>query len=407
MIDTESELAAALLDGGDIWCDSSVTIPLTTTMHGTKPCRIHDGRFTRDTGPAFEITTSDVEFDRVRITGGGQAAGYDQTQKLIYARGTAATPLAGIRVHDSVFTGSRADNVWLEWCTDTAVRHNTISSYLYSGVMVISGERTDISHNTIVDAPLTDGVVNTYGIAVTDIDNTVAARSRNITITGNHVSLVDWEGIDTHGGDRLTITGNHVTACPRGIALVTGNTTRVTAPTNCLVTGNTIDAMGARRPDLIGVALSGIAGTSASATVTGNQIRGYSSPYWANYWSRGDTFIGGNNTPFLPWTPITLAADYSANTTYRPEYMVDGNTVWLRGGVIPKSGGVSARTDIGVLTNPAAWPTELTFVALSKGSNAAAGTGMIAVYPDGMVRMLYGQGTDSYTYFFSGSYQAA
>jgi hypothetical protein len=409
VISTQAELEAALLAGGDIVVDSGVTIDLTATMQVTQPSRIRGGRFTRDSGPAFEITSAGVDVDDVEITGGGAAAGYDPTQKLIYAHGGAAAPLTDVRIRNCTLRGSRGDNIWLEWCTGAVVDGTDIASYLYSGVMVISGRRIMITNNQVRDAPLTAGVVNVYGIAITDLDNTDAARSRDCSVLGNQVTLIDWEGIDTHGGDSLTITGNHVTGCPRGIALVTGNATRLYAPTDCLVSGNTIDAAGARQPLLAGVYLAGIAGKPASATIVGNQLLGYDTPgpVYASYWARADTYIGDNSRPFVPWTPIEMGLDYTPNTSYPPQYLVDGNTVHLRGGVIPRSGGVAARTDIGTLPKPAAWPTILTIAGFAKGSSPGAGNAQVAVTPAGELQMLYGSGTDAYTYWLSGSYQAA
>ncbi len=324
MITTEEELVAALAAGGDIWCDSSVTIPLTAAMHVTVPCRIHGGQFTREAGPAFEVTTSHVEFRGVHITGGGRTFAdlmneaatfadlaalhasyedmrwmngtYDGTQKLIWVRGTRHAPLSNIRVHGCTLTRSLGDNVWLDWCTDSTVHHNHITRALYSGVMVVSGDRIDISHNHISDLGLSPGVINVYGIAATDVTNQLADRSRNITITANHVTLVDWEGIDTHGGERVTVVGNIVSGCPRGIAFVTGNDTRQAVPSRCLATGNTVDSAGARRPAREGISLAGRSGLGATGLISGNQVVGYSNPIWTYAWSPALSLVDGNVT---------------------------------------------------------------------------------------------------------------
>ncbi|MGH3759470.1 right-handed parallel beta-helix repeat-containing protein [Actinophytocola sp.] len=406
MITTQDELVAALRVGGEIHCDSGVVIPLTETMRVTVPCRIIGGHFTREAGAAFEVTTSRVEFDGVRIEGGGPDAGYDVTQKLIHVRGSKDDPITGVDVHGCRLEGSRGDNVWLEWCTACTVHDNMISRFLYSGIMVISGNRLTINGNVIADAPLTAGVPNTYGIALTDVTNVAADRSRHITVVGNHVSLIDWEGIDTHGGESLTITGNTVLGCPRGIALITGNATRVLAPTHCLVTGNVIDVAGARRPALPGIFLAGISGTPASATIVGNQIVGYRTPIHTSFWSRGETYIGNNSAPQVPWSPIRMGADYHPDAESAPQYLVDGDTVHLRGGVIPKAGGVSARVEIGSMPDAVTWPTQLTHIGHVKGADPEAGDGTLAVTPEGALQLLYGNGSDTHTYFLTGSYRA-
>jgi parallel beta helix pectate lyase-like protein len=405
VISNENELEAALRDGGTVHCDGAKTIPLSHPVTITRPCRIVGGHFSRDTGVAFEITSSDVELDGLHVTGGGQAAGYDSTQHLIFAHGTAEEPLTNVCVRGCTLRQSRADNVWLEWCTDSHVAGNDIESYLYSGVMVISGQRVVITENRVRDAPLSTGVVNTYGIALTDLANTAEARSRDCTIVGNQVSLVDWEGIDTHGGDDLTITGNSVTGCPRGIALVTGNETRVVAPTNIAVSGNTINAAGARKKLLAGVFLGGIANVPASATIVGNQFTGYPTPFITTFWNRGETYIGNNSDPLIPWSAIQMGADYTADPNNPPRYLVDGNTVHLRGAVVPKDGGVSTRTDVGRLAAAAAWPTVITTVAFIKGADPTAGTAQLVVTTDGHVQLLHGAGTDTDTYSLAGSYR--
>lgn len=405
MIATSDELEDAVGKGGEIQVDRDLTIPLPRTVRITRPCRILGGHFTRAEGAAFEITSGDVEFDGVQLGGGGTAAGYDEDQKLIYAHGTADAPLTNVRVRNCTLNASRGNNVWLEWCTDALVEGNHIETFLYSGIMVISGRRVVIAHNLVRDAPLSAGVVNTYGIALTDLENTEAARSSDCTIIGNEVSLIDWEGLDTHGGDGLTFVGNTVLGCPRGIALVTGNETRVVAPTNNTVTGNTVNAKDARRPLLAGVFLGGIANKPASATIVGNQLVGYPTPIITDHWNRAATYVGHNSAALVPWRAVDLGDDYTADPDNPPQYLVDGNTVYFRGGVVPAEGGVSEHTDVGKLPTAAAWPTRTTVIGQVKGADPAAGSAQLTVTPSGELQMLHGEGTDTFTYWLTGSYR--
>lgn len=401
-IDNETDLRAALADGGEVRVDGSVTISLASPLVIDRPATLTGGVFTVDTSSAIEIASSDVTVQGVRITGPGLGATYDGGQKLIHAQGCDTSPLERVAVRDCRLTGSRGNNVWLDWCRDTLVDGCHITEYRYSGVMVISGERVTARGCHIADAPLIDPVVNTYGVAVTDIDNTEAARSVNCTVSGNTVDRIDWEGIDTHGGDGLVVSGNTVTACPRGVALVVGNSTRETAPRNCVVTGNRIDGAGSREPVREGIHLAGIPYTPASGTVTGNHITGHAPPFHFGYIDRGATYVGGNNLPMLDWTPITLD-EFVANDSYPPQLRVDGNTVTVRGGVIPSTG----RDIIGHVPLDFARPDALTFLGYTKGSNGGAGNGMVGIWPDGKIQLFYHSGSDSYTYFLSGSYQAA
>jgi parallel beta helix pectate lyase-like protein len=405
LVTTRLELEAALVTGGEVYVANDVVIELDTPLYVTAPTRVIGGSFYVFNGPGFVVTSSDVEFRRVSIRGGGIDLPYDPTQKLIHVLGSAAEPLSNVQVIDCRLTDSRGDNIWLEWTRLSTVRDCVIERFLYSGVMVLSGDRVKVNDNVVEDAPLTTGVPNVYGIAVSDLTNTLAGRSTNVQISGNVVSLIDWEGIDTHGGDVISIVGNTVLGCQHGIALVTGNATRIVAPTRCLVVGNTVDGAGARRPLGHGIGLDGIANTPASGTIVGNQILTYTVPYQLNYWARDLTYVANNSKPHVGWRSITLGSDYTANASYPAQYTVDGNTVTLRAGVIPKSGGVANRTDIGSLDKSAAWPTRLTFVRFAKGSNASGGNAQVAVTPGGDVQMLYGVGTDTYTYFIDGTYQ--
>lgn len=406
MITTQAELEAALLLGGDVVCDPNATIPLDTPMAVTLPTRLLGGSFTVASGPGFVVTSSNVEIAGLTITGPGGTT-LDATQKLIYVLGTQTAPLTAVDIHDCHLTGSMSDAVRLEWCIGTPVHDNDISDFLNSGVMVVSGEAVAVDDNAIRDGHIADGGVEVYGIAFTDLLNTSAARSRHCTATGNRVSQIDWEGIDTHGGEGIVVTGNVITGCRRSIALVTGNSTRLTAPQQCVVSGNVIDSSTARVTPDIGIFLAGATGLPASATITGNTITGYDSaqPIATTNWDRTNTFVGSNSRPHVPWTAITLSG-WTPNASFPPQYMVDGNTVTLRGGAIPPAGGISGHPGIGTLTNAAAWPSTRTFYADTKGSNAAAGIGMLNVDTDGTLRIDYGSTSDTFTYWLSGTYQA-
>jgi hypothetical protein len=410
MITTEADLQAALLLGGDIVCDPTVTIALDATMVvGVPNTRLLGGTFTVATGPAFQVTASDVEIAGLSITGPGGTT-LDATQKLIYVLGTKAAPLFRVDIHDCRLTGSVSDSVWMEWCVDSTVHDNVITSFLDSGVMVVSGDRVSVTGNAIADGRIATGAVEVYGIAFTDLTNLAADRSKHCIVANNSVRLIDWEGIDTHGGDGIVVTGNSVTACRRSIALVTGSASRITAPTGCVVTGNAIDAAGCRVTADIGIFLAGISGTPASATITGNRIAGYDgtsqTPISTSNWDRANTFVGGNSRPHVPWTTVTLAGGWTANTSFPPQYMVDGNTVTLRGGAIPPAGGISGHPGIGTLGNAAAWPATRDFYATTKGSSATAGIGVLNVDVDGSFRVEYGSTSDTFTYWLTGSYQA-
>ncbi|TDP98001.1 parallel beta helix pectate lyase-like protein [Labedaea rhizosphaerae] len=411
-INAAGELYAALRNKEpDLVVEAKAELELHRPIVLDYPVRVTGGRFKVQDGPAFVIAASGVTLDSCTIIGGrDENDSYSSAQKLIHATGTQERPLAGITVRGCRLWRSRADNVWLEWCVDSLVTNNVITEYLYSGVMGVSANRVVVSGNVIRDAPLSDGVVNTYGIAFTDLDNTEQARSRDCSAVGNQVSLIDWEGIDTHGGDGISVVANTVVGCPRGIALVTGNETRHAAPTRCVVSANTVNGAGSRRPVREAIFLGGIPNVPANATITGNHMTGHQSAFGGlSYIDRPKTFIGDNNFPLLDWSAITMDGDYTADPANPPQYRIDGNTIWLRGNVIPKADG--RRTVIGHLRNGHAWPGALMWLGESHGLDPAAGRGVVGVLGadsdnPGRVQMFAVEGTDTSPYPLSGSYQA-
>lgn len=409
MISTQAELQAALDVGGTVVCDPTTVIDLSSAVTVTVPdTRLIGANLSTVAvgGHAVDVSVSDVELKAVTVVGPSGAA-VDASQRLINAVGTQTAPLFRVNVRDCHFTGSQSDSVWLEWCVDSTVTNTAIYDFLNSGVMVISGNRVNVSGNSIVNGQIGIGGVEVYGIAFTDLLNTSSARSLHCTAIGNRLHQIDWEAIDTHGGNDIVVSGNTITASRRGVALVTGNATRVTGPVNCVVSGNLVDATGVRTTAEAGVFLGGISGQPASGTVTGNQIVGYdgasSNPFVTSFWDRANTVIGGNSRPHVLWTAVPLTGGWTPNASFPPQYMVDGNQVFFRGGAIPPAGGIAGNPLIGTLGNAAAWPQARTFYGLTKGSNAAAGIGVLNLDVDGKLRVDYGSTSDTFTYWLTGT----
>lgn len=309
-----AELQDALLVGGTIFVTgdpitvtSSLIIGEPTTILGSGSSFILPAG---STNLGFLIQSSDVTIDGIRFTGGGLASGWNSAARFVFAAGTEAAPLKNIAVRNCVLEGCQSDAIRLTWVDGATVFGNRIDGVLYSGVMLISAKNVDVIANTIRDAPLSTGVMNTYGIAATDSANTEAARTRNVRIIANTVEGVEWEGIDTHGGDGITVMGNSVRSCPRGIALVVGNNDRIAAPTNCIVQGNYVefaDAVSSRE----GISLFGNASsnTLADAIITGNiVVGGFSSKYHLSTVDEAKTVLRNNS-------PMTGEASGSFTTT--------------------------------------------------------------------------------------------
>lgn len=391
---------------GTITATASINVTLPTQFIGGKIILPENAGY-----PAFSVTSSNVTFDGIRFSGPGTTAAYSIDSRFIYAVGTSSAPLKNVNVTNCEMIGSQTENIRYTWVQGSNISNNVIDDFLYAGVLLLSCQDVGVMNNTVTNGPLKAPVVNTYGIGATDSANTVAGRCKDIRIIGNTIRNIEWEAIDTHGGDGVIIIGNVISGSARGIALVVGNETRLTVPINCVVQGNKIEKGSYSGSEREAISLFGLSGNLADATITGNIVRGYSaanSIWLSAYINPAKTLIEGNSHPHIPWTNMTLdnTASWTVNASFPPQYMLEGRMVHLRGFATAASSS-TVNTRIGTLPAVCA-PDRLTFVAASHGSNSAAATGVIGVYPTGEVWMLYRTTPgDLYSYPVEGSYQRA
>lgn len=261
--------------GATITCPEGDRYKLSGPLNAAKSVTIEGGEFLpRNTGTCIQISASDVTLRGVKFTS-TTTSPPEATHRIISAVGTSSARLRNIKVEDCTIDKTRYIGVWLEWCEDVTVVGNRVTDFQYAGIIFISVNRGEASSNIIRNGLQEGGIANTYGIAATDLVNTVAGRSKDILITRNVIdNIPNWEGIDTHGGERITITDNIVTRCRDGIAAVAGNSSRATAPKDLVVSGNTIDSLGISTARSA-IRLYGITdGPQASAMVGPNTIRG-------------------------------------------------------------------------------------------------------------------------------------
>jgi len=198
-----------------------------------------------------------------------------------------------------------------------------------------------------------------------------------------------------------------VLSCVRGIALVSGNETRLTVPQNVVVSGNYVDRGTATGTEREGISLFGLLNNAASGIITGNIVKGFTAGN-AIYVSQEDplkTLVEGNSHPHKPWTNITMNTSlWTAHATYPPQYMVDGRTVYLRGFATSVT---SSADDSVMATLPEICkPGRRTFVGASLGAHASAGRGTLSVHATtGELWMNYRNVGDFYSYPVESSYQ--
>lgn len=309
---------ASVPSGATFTCPEGDRYKLSGPINIAKAVTIEGGEFLpHTTGRGLNITASDVTIRGSKFTS-TSAANPDASHQIIAAVGTSSAPLRRVTVDKVTIDKSRHHGVWLEWCEDIKVRDCQIADFQYSGVMLISVTRGEVSGCIIRNALQEGTLVNSYGIAATDLVNTSAGRSRDILITRNIVdNIPKWEGIDTHGGERITITDNVITRCYDGISAVGGSSSRVSAPRSVVISGNTIDSMG------ISGARSGIrfygitGGEQATGLIGSNQVRGgYVLDVEAKYFEEPSTTIqaqastapnvyANHPAPFRQWNAVT------------------------------------------------------------------------------------------------------
>lgn len=219
-----------------------MTFTLDVPVNINRAIDIQGGNFNAS-AVAFNITSSNVSLDRMTFTGPGIDAVYISKSATINVKGTAAAYLENVHINGCKITGIRDTGIQLEFVKDFTVTRNKIKTFKYAGIMLLSAEDGEASYNIVSDAYQPANLTNSYGIAVSDLINTVANRSRNVTVMFNQISNIPlWEGLDTHGGDNIVFAFNTVTECKNGIVITVGNNDRVTAPINCRVLANKVSA---------------------------------------------------------------------------------------------------------------------------------------------------------------------
>ena len=340
----ETALIQAAIDatptGGTLIFPGNFTYNLGAgVLEVTRAIRVEGGSFRSATGRAIRVTGSGAEIRGANITGPGTTVPYVKGNPGIEVRGT-NTGYITAKIIGCTIRGMRDTGIAAEYVRDIEVSGNTVENFRYAGIMLNSVKRGTVSYNTVREA-VQDTVGLSYGIAISDLENTVAARSEDVSVSFNHVEGVrDGEGIDTHGGKNITFASNTVKECRNGIVLTVGSNNRTTAPQGCRVIGNYITApilTGQRIT--AGVAVGGSASGNplhplmADAVVVGNNLAGTTVPLSLAA-STGATVdrvksIFANNAGDTPpvtdetdtgWVPITdygtLRSGYASNSAY-------------------------------------------------------------------------------------------
>ena len=249
-----------------------VTVPKGVTLDGGT-------WLPNETGPCLRITGDDVTLSKLRFEAPYTSA-VNSTQRIIHVQGTQASPVKGLRIRDVTMRGGYYVSIWADWAQDFHITDCDIADQQYAGMMIMSSRAGVIRGNAIRNVKMGGTFTNAYGIALSDNTNDYAGACDGIVVDSNIVSDVPgWEGIDTHSGRNLRITNNVVTGCRTGIAVLAGNSARLIAPTQNVITGNQV-MRGTAPDDKAGIQILGTSGGQLTTGVaTGNAIYGYTRDY--------------------------------------------------------------------------------------------------------------------------------
>lgn len=236
----------------------------------------------------FQINSSGVKLKGL-VLQGQQYLLQNAAEVAIQAFGaSAASPINDLTIEDCVIQNWGMYGILFKYVDGFTFRGCKIDSIRYGGIVGLSVLNGTIRDNFISNVV---AIPNAYGIAMTRLTTDVGElvtnpRSSNILIAGNIVkNVLNWEGIDTHGGSKISVLGNSVLGCARGITLVDcPNFSNVPtyAPKDCVVMGNVIDSGSTDGTKVYGIVVAGSSsavGTptdlAEGCTVVGNTVRGY------------------------------------------------------------------------------------------------------------------------------------
>lgn len=234
---------------------------------------------------AISVTANDVYLDGPRVFGTGSAS--SSTGIGIYAAGTLASPLTGLRIRAPKCQDFTQYGINLEFCKGFSIERPRIDNIAYGGIMMASCWEGEIAGGSVKNLTMPSPLVNAYGVAASynEASGIVTnPQSRDITIRDMLIDGVStWEGIDTHAGINIKVLNNTVKNCRTGIAIVPGKNagaSPVLAPKNITVSGNVIDSGYTNGTNTVGITFVGCSTTIgffnntdyATGKISGNTI---------------------------------------------------------------------------------------------------------------------------------------
>lgn len=291
---------------------AALSIPkrLTITGGGTLVTLNGTGVFTLTTA------SSGTRIDDLELVGLYPAGRVDSHRPISVEGTSAAEPATDLRFTRLRVRGFGGTAMWVRYARNVRVQDCDLADLGYAGVQFLSVVGGQISGNEIRNVtPGSTSQDQSYGIALTrdatgDLD--AQPRTSDIAVTGNRIHGVPrWEGIDTHGGERITIADNIVTGCNVGVAVVScpDGTSEFIAARDVTVSGNTISGDGA------GLTQAAITVAGANGAVSGSPV-----DYATGIVVKGNTLRGHGRDAASPVGAMYIRTTYGL--------VLEGNTFW-------------------------------------------------------------------------------
>lgn len=237
------------------------------------------------TDQGLKITSSNVHIEGGTWKG-PQFASFSATQIGIWFEGTnPSTYLNDVSVCHAKVHNWGGENIRFRMCQNFWAHRNRVYDGRLAGINCLSVLDGHVFKNHISNLD-GDATPEGYGIQCTKNNgaSSVWPLPERVTIEGNTVKdIVDWEGVDTHGGIDIHFINNIIHDCKLGIVVTRFNDGSNTyAPKRCIVIGNTIVNNTIAKTNVSSSVANGIqiVGVSSSVTadeckVIGNTIENY------------------------------------------------------------------------------------------------------------------------------------
>jgi hypothetical protein len=262
-------------------CSYTVSTPATITRAMT----VQGGSVTASAS-ALLVAASNVTISGMTLRGPGGAG---SSNYAIQVSGpTDGAYLSNITLTGNTISDWDGDGVLARFVDGFTFSGNVISNISYAGIEGYSVRNGRITGNTIRNVT---GTGNAYGIALTRGYGGGLAqnpRSSDVEVSGNTIEDVpNWEGLDTHAGQRIRFVNNTIRRCRNPIMVGASRDASggpgIFAPLDVTVSGNVITDGDVSGRD-VGIyflganAGSGVPGSwneLATGVISGNTITGY------------------------------------------------------------------------------------------------------------------------------------